>query len=64
MTSLPPFSGVVDLAALAAKRQRGQQADGSTDGPQIMTEANAGEYLQESVRRPIFVLLFACPSQL
>ena len=57
MTSLPPFSGVVDLAALAAKRQRGQQADGPTDGPQTMTEANAGEYLQESVRRPIFVLL-------
>ncbi|MCB2413990.1 tetratricopeptide repeat protein [Demequina sp. TTPB684] len=56
MTSLPPFSGVVDLAALAAKSPQGQQA-GSANGPQAMTEANAGEYLQESTRRPVYVLL-------
>ena len=57
MTSLPPFSGVVDLAALAAKPQQGQQHGGSAGGPAAMTEANAGEYLQESSRRPIYVLL-------
>ena len=57
MTSLPPFSGVVDLAALAAKPQQGRQEGGVAAGPQAMTEANAGEYLQESTRRPIYVLL-------
>jgi putative thioredoxin len=57
MTSLPPFSGAVDLAALAAKSQPGQQPSGAPDDPGTMTEANAGEYLQESSRRPIYVLL-------
>lgn len=57
MTSLPPFAGAVDLAALAAKPQQGQQPGGAADEPGTMTEANAGEYLQESSRRPIYVLL-------
>ncbi len=57
MSSLPLFSGAVDLAALAAKPQQGQQSSGAADGPESMTEANAGEYLQESTRRPIYVLL-------
>jgi putative thioredoxin len=57
MTSLPPFSGAVDLAALAAKRQQATKPSGPTGGPEFMTEANAAEYLQESTRRPIFVLL-------
>ncbi len=57
MTSLPPFSGAVDLAALAAKSQQGQQPNGAADGPGSMTEANAGEYLQASSRRPVYVLL-------
>ncbi len=57
MTSLPPFSGVVDLAAFAAKPQQEQQSSGATGGAEAMTEANAGEYLQESSRRPIYVLL-------
>lgn len=57
MTSLPPFSGAFDLAALAPKPQQGQQSSGTADGPEMMTEANAGEYLQESSRRPIYVLL-------
>lgn len=56
MTSLPPFSGAVDLAALAAKKQQGQQG-GNATGVAAMTEANAGEYLQESSQRPIYVLL-------
>ncbi len=57
MTSLPPFSGAVDLAALAAKPQQGRQPGGAADGLQSMTEANAGEFLQESTRRPVYVLL-------
>lgn len=57
MTSLPPFSGAVDLAALAAKKQQGQQASAAAGGVPAMTEANAGEYLQESSQRPIYVLL-------
>lgn len=59
MTSLPPFSGVVDLGALAAKNQRAQQPQTSADGIPAMTEANAGDYVQESARRPIYVLLCA-----
>lgn len=57
MTSLPPFSRVVDLAALAAKPQQGHQPGSVANGPEAMTEANAGEYVQESTRRPIYVLL-------
>jgi putative thioredoxin len=57
MTSLPPFSGVVDLGALAAKQQQAPQSQGSADAIPAMTEANAGDYLQESTRRPIYVLL-------
>ena len=57
MTSLPPFSGAVDLAALAARQQQGQQPSAPADGPAAMTEANAGDYLQESSRRPVYVLM-------
>ncbi len=57
MTSLPPFAGAVDLAALAAKSQPRKQPDGAAGGPASMTEANAGEYLQESSHRPVYVLL-------
>jgi len=59
MTSLPPFSGVVDLGALAAKQQQASQPQGSAGGIPAMTEANAGDYLQESASRPIYVLLCA-----
>lgn len=62
MTSLPPFSGAVDLAALAATSRQGQPPNGAADRPGSMTEANAGEYLQESSRRPVYVLLCSATS--
>jgi len=50
-----PFAGAVDLASLAAQRAVPQaRAEGA---PAAMTEANAGNYVQESQHRPVFVLL-------
>ena len=58
MTSLPPSAVSLTLRALAAKQQQAAAAPGARPtASQAMTEANAGDYLQESARRPIYVLL-------
>lgn len=55
MDASMPFAGAVDLASLLAKPKA--TADDPSGAPTAMTEANAGELIQESQRRPIFVLL-------
>ena len=55
MSASIPFAGAVDLASLAAKANA--PATGAPGAPQAMTEANAGQFVQESQRRPVFVLL-------
>ena len=50
-----PFAGAVDLASLAPKRAAPKA--GVAGAPASMTEANAGNYVQESQRRPVFVLM-------
>lgn len=55
MNSSSPFAGAIDLSSLAAKAT--VPATGAPGAMQAMTEANAGEFLKESQRRPVFVLL-------
>jgi len=55
MNASVPFSGAVDLASLVAKANA--PATGAPGAPQAMTETNAGQFVQESQRRPVFVLL-------
>lgn len=56
MTSLP-FSGAVDLAALAAAREAQSRPAGTPGTALRMTEANANEIIQRSASVPVFVLL-------
>ena len=56
MTSVP-FSGAVDLAALAAAKQAAQQRADSGSGAVVLTAANANDVIQASVTKPVFVLL-------
>lgn len=49
------FSGAVDLAAVAA--QKAQAAAQQAHGIEAMTEANANDLVQDSTRRPVFILL-------
>jgi len=55
MNASMPFAGAIDLASLAAKSASPQA--GAADAPTAMTEVNAGEFIKESQRRPVFVLL-------
>ncbi|NYI42134.1 co-chaperone YbbN [Demequina lutea] len=55
MNASTPFAGAVDLASLAAKANA--PATGAPGAPQTMTETNAGQFVQESQRRPVLVLL-------
>ena len=49
------FSGAVDLGAVAA--QKAQAAAMQAHGIESMTEANANDLVQDSTRRPVFILL-------
>ncbi len=56
MTSVP-FSGAVDLAALAAAKQaQAALPEGATPAV-VLTEANANDVIQDSAVKPVFVLL-------
>lgn len=55
MNAATPFAGAIDLASLAAKSKA--QAQGAPDLARRMTESNAGDFINESQRRPVFVLL-------
>lgn len=55
MNASTPFAGAIDLAALAAKSRT--SATAASGAPRAMTETNAGEFITESQRRPVFVLL-------
>ena len=55
MNASTPFAGAIDLASLAAKANA--PAKGAPGAPQAMTETNAGDFIKESQRRPVFVLL-------
>ena len=55
MNASTPFAGAIDLAALAAKSKTSAAA--APGAPRAMTETNAGEFITESQRRPVFVLL-------
>jgi len=50
-----PFAGAIDLASLAAQRAVPQAR--AAGAPAVMTEANAGDFVKESQRRPVFVLM-------
>lgn len=55
MNASTPFAGAIDLASLAAKANA--PAKGAPGAPLAMTETNAGDFIKESQRRPVFVLL-------
>lgn len=55
MNASTPFAGAIDLSSLAAKAKA--PAHAAPGAPIAMTEANAGEFVKESQRRPVFVLL-------
>ncbi len=55
MNASTPFAGAIDLASLAAKAKA--PVKGAPGAPQAMTETNAGDFIKESQRRPVFVLL-------
>ncbi|NTV38557.1 MAG: tetratricopeptide repeat protein [Demequinaceae bacterium] len=55
MNASTPFAGAIDLSSLAAKAT--SPSTGGPRAPLAMTEANAGEFITESQRRPVFVLL-------
>ena len=55
MNSSMPFAGAIDLTALAPKAKASMKP--AAGGIQGMTEANAGDLIKESQRRPVFVLL-------
>ena len=55
MNASTPFAGAIDLASLAAKANA--PAKGTPGAPKAMTETNAGDFIKESQRRPVFVLL-------
>lgn len=55
MNASTPFAGAVDLSALAARAKA--PAASRPGAAQGMTEANAGGFVAESQRRPVFVLL-------
>lgn len=55
MNASIPFAGAIDLASLVAKANA--PAAGAQGEPQAMTETNAGKFVHESQRRPVFVLL-------
>jgi putative thioredoxin len=52
-----PFSGAVDLAALAAAKQAQAAVPAGTNAAVALTEANANDVIQKSAIRPVFVLL-------
>ena len=55
MNASNPFAGAIDLSSLAAKANApAVDVQGATPA---MTEANAGDFIKESQRRPVFVLL-------
>ncbi len=55
MNASTPFAGAIDLASLAAKANA--PVKGAPGSPQALTETNAGDFIKESQRRPVFVLL-------
>ena len=55
MNASTPFAGAIDLSSLAAKANT--PAVGAPGATPAMTEANAGDFIKESQRRPVFVLL-------
>ena len=55
MNASTPFAGAIDLASLAAKANA--PSTSTPGGPRTMTETNAGDFIKESQRRPVFVLL-------
>lgn len=55
MDASMPFAGAIDLASLRAKPTPAPA--GESGAPVAMTEANAGSFIQESQRVPVFVLV-------
>lgn len=56
MTSVP-FSGAVDLAALAAAKEASARRADNPGSTVVLTEANANDVIQASATKPVFVLL-------
>lgn len=55
MTSSVPFKGAIDLGAFAAKSAAAAAPGGP--GAPALTELNAGQFVQESMNRPVLVFL-------
>lgn len=53
--AVPGFGGAIDLAALAAAKANDEARTSS--GIEAMTEANANDVVQESLDRPVFLLM-------